>query len=311
MKVKLFVAFTRSQLFHIKNVIRTCKYPYNIVLSRYELDDELKPFTCKVFYINGGPLHMRMCWKQAIKFIKQYESVDLYIAHSLNVFSQGLQHNLYKRGCLNSLNIFPDGNLLFNNYSVSCFDKLHITKKIKSFVFSSEYRIFSGYIVSPFHPVDTVFSYLPEVTCQHKKLTLIEMPKCDRAVNEGLLILGHRNQKAIDFKKIINVLKRNTIFNEVYYKPHPRLSLRKDDFYQSLQSHYKVKLIIDDRPIEEMISNHPVNIIFSVASSSLVTLKMMLPQIDVCYFGVDEYLGRHFNPMIKEQFMSLGITEWK
>lgn len=310
MNVNLFLAFTKSQLIHVKNVIMTCNHSPNIIISRYPIDHELMLLSHRVFHINGSLMCTRKCWNLVLKSIDIYDEIDLYVAHSFNVLSQGLQHHIHNTGRLKSLNIFPDGNLLFNRYTVKYYDKDHFAKKIKSRLLSSEYRFFKGEIISPFYDVNTVYSYLPEVTCNHKKLTLLKMDVVDEKLTSGLLILGHRNQKVINRDKIIDVIKRNTNFDEVYYKPHPRITLSKDFFFKSLKSNFKVILISDDNPIESIIQHYPADIIFSVASSSLITLKLILPQVKICYFGVGEYLGNYYDPVIKNQFDSLGIIEW-
>jgi hypothetical protein len=313
----VFIAFTEAQLIHIKNILTSEKLTNVVLISRFDVDNSLKNTVSAVFVINGGFLEMRRQWSHAQRELIEYKIVNLFIAHSFNIFSQGIQHLLLKVNKLNSLNIFPDGNLLFNDYSISFFDKRQLVKKVISYFFSSKYKMFKGNIISPFMSVNTVFTYLPEVTCICKNIKLIKAPEVTFEIDEEktvtrLLVLGHRNQKAIPANRLLDVIKRNNDLHQILYKPHPSLRLSDDLFFNILKDHFKnnLYLIEDNSPVEGLIYQYPISSVFAVASSSLITLKISIPQVDVCYFGIEEYLGKHYNPLIKKQFAELGLTEW-
>ena len=314
MSTRVFVAFTKAQLIHVTNILMQDEKLDNVVVSRIETDSAIEAITDKYFDLSGGVLTLRGSWRNTIEYIDSLKSVDLYIPHSLNVFTQGIQHRLSDNNTMKSLNIFPDGNLLFNNYSVPYFDMQHLKRLMLSICLSSKYRLFKGSIISPFYPIHTVASYLPEVSCSYSELLLIDMPAIEqvRGSGDGLLILGHRNQKAIEPQKIAEVIKKNNLSKNIYYKVHPRLKLKDDLFYQSLRVLYgdKVSLIADDSPAEAVLEKIAVIRVFAVASSSLITLKMLAPHLDVCYFGLEEYFGDYYNPLLKKQLISLGVQEW-
>lgn len=312
-KYNLFIAFTKAQLIHIQNILTGENFSHIVIVSRFDVPPSLQERAEFIYTLSGGLLTIRASWLDLNKALDSMPLVNLYIAHSFNLFTQGIQHKLLQSNKLNSLNIIPDGNLLFNNYSISRFDKSHLVKKIAGLFISSMYKSFEGNIISPFATINTVYSYLPEVTCKHERLKLIDMPKVNTENNrKGLLILGHRNQKVIPSKELIDIIIKNINSKHVYYKPHPRLKVTDDLFYKEIQAHFanEVKLIIDDTPIEVLIEDYPVEDIFAVASSSLITLKILMPNVRVNYFGLEKYLGKHYDPLIKEQFNYLGLIEW-
>jgi hypothetical protein len=311
----LYIAFTEAQLIHIKNIIINENDFNNIIVTRHDVDEELRKYTTNIFTLKGSLFAIKKDWIRVSDELNKHSKVNLYIAHSFNVFTQGLQHTLMKTNKLNSLNIFPDGNLLFNNFSITRFNTSHFVKKIISLFLFSKYKFFKGSIISPFTEVDTVYSYLPGVSCQHRKLKLIKMatlPPKTIMNKKAILILGHKNQKVINANKLLNVVLKNNKIQHLYYKTHPRLNVSDDLFYKELKKHYKndIELINNTSPIEALINSFPISDVFAVASSSLVTLKILLPQVNVNYYGVEEYLGKHYDPLLKSQFNCLGLNEW-
>lgn len=315
MAYNIFVAFTKAQLIHIKNVISAENFSDYILVSRFDVDDDLQNGSCATYILNGHLFKIRKIWLTLEQDIESRGEANLYIAHSFNVFTQGIQHALLKKNKLNNLNVFPDGNLLFNNFSIPYLAREHFIKKMASFFLLTKYKFFKGSIISPFMPINNVYSYLPAVTCNYKQLKLISMSKLGikkSSSNNTLLILGHRNQKVISPAKLLAVLLDNNHISKILYKPHPRLLLADDLFYKALKSEFgdTINLIDDDRPVESLIDLYPISNLFAVASSSLITLKILLPHVEVNYFGLKEYLGQHFDPLIKKQFDELGLIEW-
>lgn len=309
----LFIAFTKAQLIHIENIIATEKLSNVIIVTRYNVSSGLNRNSEQVFVLSGSIFKIRTIWLELERKLGALSSFNLFIAHSFNIFTQGMQHSLLRSNKLNSLNIFPDGNLLFNNFSVSRNNLSHIYRKILSLFIHCTYKPFQGSIISPFIRIDTVFSYLPGVICEHQQLKLINMPKIKlNSENDTLLILGHRNQKAIAADILLDIIISNNTSEKIYFKPHPRLSLGEDLFYKILKGYFKDKLevINDDSPIESIIEKYPAGEVFAVASSSLITLKILAPHVRVNYFGLKEYLGKHYDPLIKKQFEDLDLNEW-
>jgi hypothetical protein len=316
MVYNVFVAFTKAQLIHIKNVIDAENLSNYTLVSRFEVSDDLRKGASGIYVLKGSLSNIRRQLTACKQNLKSGGEVELYIAHSFNVFTQALIHELIENNKLKNLNIFPDGNLLFNNYSIKLLSKEHLIKKIVSFFLSTNYKLFSGNIIAPFAPINTVYTYLPEVVCTYKHLKLIHMPKLLERKNENnsksLLILGHRNQKLISATQLLTVIKSNNHVSNVLYKPHPRLKLADDMFYRTLKSSFgsNMVLIDDNSPVESLVEYYPITHLFAVASSSLITLKILLPHLIVNYFGLEEYLGKHFDPLIKKQFDELGLIEW-
>ncbi|GLX86652.1 hypothetical protein tloyanaT_29050 [Thalassotalea loyana] len=311
MVTNVFIAFTQAQVVHAVNVITTQRLQNVVIISRYQCD-EYNEFFEHVFILDGPIYRLLFKWLKVKNYLKSIGKVNLFIAHSLNVFSQGVFHELLDNNFLNTLNVFPDGNLLFNDFTVNKYCKDNLVKKLASYVIGAKYRLFSGSVISPFVDIDTVHSYIDGVTCKYRALKYIDVTPVTKNIGTGVLILGHRNQQVISADSLIEVVKRNITEGPIYYKPHPRLAIENDLFYQILNVSFKgkVSLIDNKSPIEVIIQDFPIQSVFAVASSSLVTLKILIPEVNVCYFGLQRYLGKHYNPQMKIQFDRMGLIEW-
>ncbi len=312
----IFITFTEPQLIHVGNILAVVKLNNVLIISRIRPKNIQKYIAQNVdiVYIDESIVKLHPKWNQLKKsLINREEGVNLHLPHSLNIFSQDMQHFLIKKNKLLSLNVFPDGNLLFNTYRVKKWAYENISRKIKSLLLGLNYKLFEGNIISPFYAIDKVYSYLEDVSCECGEIIIISMQSISFQNKniDGIVVLGHRNQKVISADKLSNIISQRFSNIKIFYKKHPRIKLKDDQFYKKLNSNnlIEVSLIEENEPIEVILRNKPVNKVFAVASSSLLTLKLANPELEIFYCGMKEYLGNHYNERLKHHFDVLKLTE--
>ena len=314
----LFVVFTASQAFHVKNIITQYGFDNVLVISTNQIASEYFSDSYKVITIPSsylGTISTLYKLKRILARLSK-NSVNLFVPHFLNVSSQFVYFQLKSNSSLKHINVFPDGNLLFNQYLEKRWSKNNILRKIKSLLIFSKYKMIDGDICMCFEKDISLFSYMDKTRYSEKNIELhiIDMPQVKTNDNRnGLLILGHYSQDAIDSDILTDSIKDLiSRFSLIYYKPHPRLNIDKDKFYSAL-SRVKdnITLVNDASSVETMVDKLEINTLFAVGSSSLITLKLQNPFLDVVYSGLEEYLGVHYDPLIRDNLLSLGVKELK
>lgn len=312
----VFIVFTSAHIFHAQNVIRTYSLTdYVFVCTNRGLTKEFSDKS-KVVSLGGGfpfdLIAMLRC-KAAFKEIRK--DVRLFVPHFLNVASQALYFFFGTRGMLRETCILPDGNLLFNAYSVSKMSLGNILRKVKSVLMLSNYDLIDGDICSIGNGNMYVYSYIENTRYFEDPRFFersIDMPIVDSKRSSGLLILGHFNQKVIDSeflcRSISNLLDKNSV---IYYKPHPRIKLGNDNFYKVLRKRTdKIGLIANKVSAEKILNKYrDLDTVFAVGSSSLINVKLMYPNLEVHCCALREYFGDYFDQKLKDNFDKLKINE--
>jgi hypothetical protein len=202
----VFIVFTSAHIFHAQNIISTYSLTnYIFVCTNRGLTKEFSDQT-KVVTIGGvfpfDLIAMLRC-KAAFKGFRQ--DVRLFVPHFLNVASQALYSFFEARGMLRETCILPDGNLLFNAYSVTKTSPGNILRKVKSVLLLSNYDLIDGDICSIGDGDMYVYSYIENTRYSEDPRfseRSIDMPIVDSKRSSGLLILGHFNQRAVDSESL-------------------------------------------------------------------------------------------------------------
>lgn len=312
----VFIVFTSAHIFHAQNIISTYSLTnYIFVCTNRALTKEFSDQT-KVVTVGGvfpfDLIAMLRC-KAAFKGFRQ--DVRLFVPHFLNVASQALYSFFEARGMLRETCILPDGNLLFNAYSVTKTSLGNILRKVKSVLLLSNYDLIDGDICSIGDGDMYVYSYIENTRYSEDPRfseRSIDMPIVDSKRSSGLLILGHFNQRAVDSeslcRSISDLLDKNPV---VYYKPHPRIKLGNDTFYKVLRKHTdKLSLIANKVSAEKILNKYrDLDTVFAVGSSSLINVKLMYPNLEVHCCALREYFGSYFDQKLKDNFDRLKISE--
>ena len=312
----VFVVFTSAHVFHAQNVIRTYNMPdYVFVCTNRslakELDDQMQVIVLGGIY----PFDLIALLRCKALFRRSKTEVRLFVPHFLNVASQSLYSFFKARGILRETCILPDGNLLFNAYSVTKTSLGNILRKVKSVLLLSNYDLIEGDICSIGKGDIHVYSYLGNTRYSEDPRFFerpINMLIADGKRSSGLLILGHFNQKVLNSvslcHSISSLLDENTV---IYYKPHPRIKLGNDLFYKVLKKRVdSISLIANKISVEKILNKYrDLDTVFAVGSSSLINVKLMYPSLEVHCCALKEYFGSFFDQKLKENFDRLKISE--
>ena len=312
----IFLVFTSAHIFHAKNIIETEKLAeYSFVCTDKDLLAELSD-TNVVTFLGGhyslNPLPLRAYKK---KINTRRPQVRLFVPHFLNVMAQSLYFYFLKRGQLQQMCIIPDGNLLFNSFTVKRFSYLNITRKIKSLFLLSDYKFIDGDICSVHDGMTYVYSYMSNTRYSSVAgftVKILDMPASASKIDSGVLVLGHYNQRALNPEKLIRALKPLIISDkEVSYKPHPRLALKYDRFYEHIRRELPAtRVITSSVSVERLLeTSQGIGVVFAVGSSSLINLKLMNPNLVIYYSAIRQYFGSAFDEVLAENLRSLGIEE--
>jgi hypothetical protein len=312
----VFIVFTSAHIFHAQNIIRTYGMSeYVFVCTNRSLALELDDQTTVISLGGIFPFDLIALLRCKAIFGRLQKDVRLFVPHFLNVASQALYYFLEARGVLRETCILPDGNLLFNAYTVTKRSLGNILRKVKSVILLSKYCLLEGDICSIGKQDIYVYSYIDNTRySEDPKFTVrsIGMPIADIKRSSGLLILGHFNQKMLDTEvlceSISSLLNENIV---VYYKPHPRIKLNNDLFYKAIKKRTdSVNLIANKASIEKILNKYrDLDTVFAVGSSSLINMKLMYPSLEVYCCALQEYFGNFFDQKLKENFDKLKITE--
>ena len=309
--INLFIVTTSAQALHVRRIIKQYQIERSIVISRVIIDSDYFPENVELQDVSAGYPAVFFKWRSIKEKISQ-DKVHLHAPHMLNIFAQDIFHNIKSNGNLLSFNIIPDGNLLFNGYKLKRSDRLNLARKVFSILLKSRYILIEGSIVSPFVKIDTLYSYVYNVNIQCQKIQLIDVVTQDSKTPSvgSWLILGHRNQSALDANRLAKCVKSVAQCDNLFFKPHPGVRVSDDLFLKELRkAHANVQILENRDPIEKLFNNLNVGNVFAVASSSLITLKLEFPIINFYHCGSKEYLQGHYDEVLGENFKRLGLIE--
>lgn len=316
-KCNLIILFTNAQYLHFKNILKINNdlKKNTIIFTRVKINfNEAEDKSFVVYELNS--FRKILQWKKALKRLcLNYEQFDLYVPHFLNVFAQDVYWRLKNSRKKILISIIPDGTLLFNDYKVKPFSSDNWKRKLKSLLFGLKYKLIKGSIISPYQQINTVYSYFENVVCEARNIKKICFEMKDHIYkNDNLLVLGHRNQKIISSDKVTFIVKnlvQSERFNSIYYKAHPRKELSKDNFRRSLSRSVDCNVINieSEEAIEGLIERYEFSAVFAVASSALISIKLIKPSIDCYSYGYEEYFGENYNKNIHDVFNSLNIKK--
>ena len=309
--MNLFLVFTRAQLQYVKLIVAQFELKDCFVVCSVGLPDNYLPAEVEIFEVPRNPLQFLKSWR-SFKRKLLGRTVNLYAAHMLNIWVQDLFHHFESNQLLSSFNTFPDGNLLFRPRSINYFSFDSLRRFMLSLVIGCKYKLFKGNIVAPFCEVKVAYSYSSHanVTCMELKIFKLPVAEGFPSKNESALIIGHRNQKVLDAKRLSRRCASIVKSGQILYKPHPRADLANDLFYEQLLEVFPtIELIVDESPLEEVLISLNLRTVFAVASSSLITVKLIAPNCSVYCCGLDQYDKNSGLKELRDELDRVGVIE--
>lgn len=310
----IFIVFTSAHIFHAQNIIKSEGLEkIHFVFTKKAFANEYLETQNEALISHIYPLNVIQLLRLKRSLIRSPDMYRLIVPHFLNVTAQAIYHLLIQNNKLFETAIMPDGNLLFNGFVMKRTDPSNWLRKIKSALLFSKFTLLDHDICSIDDRTSLVYSYMSNTRYTDNsryEVKLIKMPQQRASGNSGLLILGHYNQHSIDvedlYRSIESLVSR---FELITYKPHPRLSPKKDLFLDILKRECPLLILnTSSKSAESLVGRTlDINTVFAVGSSSLINLKLMQPTLDIYCCAMKEYFKDHYDDRLRQNILDLNI----
>lgn len=246
-----------------------------------------------------------MIWESKKKYdlikevLQKYSNVHVYLPNIHSPFTNKIFFNLPNELHVNlQYNILVEGSLNYaGHYIGKNYFYKSLIKIILGYMMGFSYKLFQGeFDASDQNKIDIIYAPLKEGLCTNKKIVEIDLsPKKDiKREKNNILIVGQylssqlstTNQNILE-EYFLEFINNKLVDAEIiYYKAHP-MSDEKDDFIQKL-SDERIKIVKTSLSLEEWLENEDVKMVISIASTALMTIKIMYgDKIECISFGMD------------------------
>ncbi|MDQ7047918.1 MAG: polysialyltransferase family glycosyltransferase [Sulfurovum sp.] len=227
------------------------------------------------------------------KINSKYDEIEIIIPHFFNILSNHIINNSQAifPNKQTTYSLYPDGLLSYTSYNQKAYSKGNIIRYLLAKNIGFNYKIFNGSISDPFKNIETIYSYVPELTEKYSADTIVKIPYATgTAKGNNILIVGHIEYSKLDktkLEEVINtiteIITKSDTYGSIYYKPHPYFKDNADSIYNILSEKLPISYIKSKEPVENLFDSHEINKVISFYSTALVSLKMKYGISVDCY----------------------------
>lgn len=332
MQYRIFISFTNYHNYCINDIINQEDGIINVVITNSNFTIQNIPFlhihkigSLFTFLQN---IFLRKNKNKIAQFLineieqkdTPIEQIEIVIPHYNNIMAnyimKFIQNNYkntkHKVKIIKS--IYPDGLAMFYPTELE-YDKFLLKYIISYFVGMPMRYLKSKDMLNPFKEIDLYYSYIPEITYNPYNLSIKKIDaKKDKITGSNILILGYGTNNFHDtfIEDFISEVgkKIEKTNGKIYYKSHPSINRINDIIFNKFKNKFDVSYINSAEPIEVLLKDLKATHVFSLASSSLINLKMIYEeQIDCYYFGIENLIQPDLQPYFEKMFAYTNVKK--
>ncbi len=285
-----------------------CEYALRIIQEQLCDDENLIINHTEVIYKNADaknltfvPVPMALAGRIAslrgLRRRLNYEArsgrqISVFIPHTLGILANYSYYRLASKYENVKIKVFYEGVIVFYTYEHYYLKNLkhYVSRYIVSLFCGIRFKLDKRILNLQDERIAKIYSPFFNIKAPSQKMVKVELGKIEYTARpDTCIILGLKLPQKFDesmlriIATIYQKIKELKVKN-IYFKDHP---YEKNDQFQkvALTSEVSLSIIEDQEPIEKIIDRYKPQYVFSIWSSGLINLKVMLPA-EISLFSV-------------------------